>query len=141
MTHKNSTRVKAPAKTPEILVCPKLTHEDTSSKPNGRVVSDYKKKKGLNLLKCKYYTLIGTFNARTLKEDHKRYELANNFIKSNLCILGVIDHKLVHEDEPVRIETLHGSTLITTSAWRTSSGAALGGVGIMVNNRAENLIA
>ena len=87
------------------------------------------------------YTLIGTFNARTLRENHKRIELANNFTQNNLSILSINNHKIVHEDEPIRIENLNGCTLITTSAWRAGNGAAVGGVGFVVNHKLENSLA
>ena len=54
--------------------------------------------------------------------------------------LGIIDHKIVHE-ENVMIQKLDRCTLITTSAWRNNCNAAVGGVGILVSNQVENLIA
>ena len=38
-------------------------------------------------------------------------------------------------------EKLEGSTLRTTSAWRNSMGAAVGGVGLLVNKLAESTLA
>lgn len=93
-------------------------------------------------MSSKKYLQIGTFNAaRTLREKEKRLEMARNFKKCKLNILGVVDHKIVHKEHHILIEQLDNCTLITTSAWRNSNGAAAGGVGIVVNNKAEKALA
>ena len=62
--------------------------------------------------------------------------MANNFNKCKLSILGIIDHKIVHEED-IRIEEHDNNcVLITTSACRNLNGAAIGGVGIVVSKKA-----
>ena len=82
-------------------------------------------------------------NTRTLSEEYRRKELANIFSKINLSILTISDHKLVHskDDDEVKYWKLENCTLITTSAWRNAQGAAVGGVGIMLNKQAEKSLA
>ena len=96
---------------------------------------------GKNLINCKNYRQVGTFNARTLRVKKKRDELAYLFKKYNLDILCIVDHKIIHEDQKIRIEALEGCKLITTSAWTNSKGAAQGGVGILVGKDAEKSLA
>jgi len=125
--------------TPDVKVCLKR-NDDTSSNPTGRDISD-NVNKGNKLMNCKKQIQIRTFNARTLRKDDKRRQLTNNFNKCNLDILGIVDHKIVHEEEAVRIENLDRCTLITTSAWRNSNGATGGGIGILVNRQTEKALA
>ena len=142
-TQRNSTRVKAPANiSPDVQACPTNsgTNDDASLNPKGREATDGKNK-GKNLLSCKSYHQFATFNTRTLRTADKRPELANNFNKYRLSALGIVDHKIVHEDDPILVQQLDNCTLITTSAWRNSNGAACGGVGIVVSKDAEQALA
>ena len=51
-------------------------------------------------------------------------------------ILGIQEHRIVHQ-EPIRIEKFKkGVTLVTTSAWRNGAGAATGGVGFLMKSKA-----
>eukprot|EP00106_Octopus_bimaculoides_P008133 XP_014775575.1 PREDICTED: uncharacterized protein LOC106872914 [Octopus bimaculoides] len=137
--HINSTRVRAPVS--DILdvqaSCIK-TDKGTSLNPTGRQVAD-SKNRGIKLMNSKKYLQIGTLNVRTLKEKEKRLEMANNFNKCKLNILGVVEHKV--EEDPSLIEQLEGYTLITTGAWRNTNGAAAGGVGLIINSLAEKALA
>ena len=143
MERNNRTRVKAPAFTiPDVRACPKFKRNDdivpSNSKEKGAVDGNNGRK---NLMNYKNYSLIGTYNVRTLRKDEKRSELAENFKRSKLSVLGLVDHKMVHEDEDVQIQHLDGSVLITTSAWRSSNGASMGGVGFVISNLVENSLA
>ena len=69
-----------------------------------------------------------------------RQELANTFNSSGLEILGVQEHRVIHQ-EPIRMEKFaKGTCLITSSGWRNERDAAQGGVGIMVTKRAYEAI-
>ena len=55
-------------------------------------------------------------------------------------ILGIQEHRIVHQ-EPIRIEKVKkGVTLVTTSAWRNGAGAATGGVGFLMKSKAFEAI-
>ncbi|KAL5259160.1 hypothetical protein ACHWQZ_G009574 [Mnemiopsis leidyi] len=83
---------------------------------------------------------IGTLNVRTIREHYKRVELAKLFLDSNIAVLGVQEHRIVH-DEEIRIEKqAKGVHLVTTSAWRNSRQAATGGVGFMLTQRAYKAV-
>ncbi|KAL5260700.1 hypothetical protein ACHWQZ_G010752 [Mnemiopsis leidyi] len=97
----------------------------------------FQKKDGGKLVGSSWYTFMGTFNVRTIREDYKRLELATQFLKNGVEVLGVQEHRIVHE-EPIRIEKFKGGvSLITVSAWRNGAGAATGGVGFMLSSKAH----
>ena len=112
------------------------------SKPKGRKAAEEGRNREKGLINCKTYRNIGTLNCRTLRDVGKREELAYNFVKSNLDILCVVDHKIIHEDneDKIRIEELEDCQLITTSAWKSSIGAAVGGVGIVIGKTAKRAL-
>ena len=80
-------------------------------------------------------------NVRSLKLDNKRIELARNCDQQSIAILGFIDNKIVHDDDRALIQNYESRVLITTSAWRNSINAAVGGVGLMISKSAESALA
>ena len=94
------------------------------------------------LLHCKMCTYIATFNARTLRTENKRKELFHCFDSQLITILGVIDHKIVHNkiDDDIVYNQVNLSLFITSSAWSNDVNAAVGGVGFMINKRASNVL-
>ena len=88
------------------------------------------------------YTYIATFNARTLRTENKRKELFHCFDSQSITILVVIDHKIVHNesDDDIVYNQVNSSLFITSSAWRNDVNAAVGGVGIMINKKASNVL-
>ena len=142
MEHNNRTRVKAPAFTiPDVRACPQYKRDNdiVPSNPKGRGAVDGNNGRK-NLMNYKKYSLIGTYNVRTLRKDEKRCEFAENFKRSKISVLGLVDHKTVHEDEDVQIQHLDGSVLITTSAWRSSNGTSMGGVGFVISKSVQNYL-
>ena len=129
-TQVNRARVKAPAYlSPDVDVRSTLRRVDdgASLNPQGREVLEGNKnvRNFRNFLNCKNYCQVGTFNARTLRAEHKRTELAHQFGLAKLDILCVVDHKIIHE-EPLKIEALKNCKLYTTSAVQNARGAAVG---------------
>ena len=134
-----STRVKAPANNrPFPQASTQRTDDDaTPSNPHGRGAADRQKEKGF--LTCKDTKQVGTLNTRTLNDEGKRMELATVFKQIGLSVLTVSDHKIVHgkEDGDIKYWKIEGCTLITSSAWRNGRGAAVGGVGVLLDKNAE----
>ena len=93
------------------------------------------------LAKCHNVITIGTLNVRTIQSESKRLELAHLFNLTKQSIVGIIDHKIVHENELIKTQYLDGCALITTSAWRNSNGAASGGIGLIVQRKIEQNLA
>ena len=73
------------------------------------------------LWSCKQYNKIATLNVRSLREE----ELALNCSKHAISILGIVDHKIAHEDGEISHSKLGDRHLITSSAWRNCNNAAL----------------
>ena len=133
------TRVKVPTtlSSPGADIDVNQSHDDLSLNPTGRGKPDYGGCRRRNLMSCKRVSIISTMNVRTIREQRCREELVSNFIEYNIDILGLQEHRLIH-DEPVRYENILGSTIITTSATRNSAGAAYGGVGIVLSSQAKS---
>ena len=71
--------------------------------------------------------------------SNQREELARNFQDKGICILGIVEHKIVHED-PVTFQQFDEATMIMSSAWRNTSNAAVGGVGVMLSKQATQAL-
>ena len=100
----------------------------------------HQERKGTGLVTCRKRTYIGTLNVRTIREQYKRAELASLFLKSNIAVLGVQEHRIVHNEE-IRTERLDkGAHLITSSAWRNGRQAATGGVGFVLAKKAYKAV-
>ena len=85
-------------------------------------------------------TRIGTFNCRTLRTADKVSELAYQFSKHGIGFLGIQEHRMVHPEIVKRIQAGPDSILLTSTAWRNSMGASVGGVGILMGTNASKLI-
>ena len=62
----------------------------------------------------------------------QKQNVGSLFNQFSLYILGVVDHKIVHDDDEIVYRNLNKCSLITTSAWRNSNNAASGSVGILI---------
>ena len=92
------------------------------------------------VVSCRKDALVGSYNIRTAREGFKRIELVSQFLMSGMEILGIQEHRIVHQ-EPIKIEKFkEGVSLVTVSAWRNGAGAATGGVGFLLSSRAYNAI-
>ena len=114
-----STRVKAPTTSMSAVGASSgdtRAYDDMFPNTTGRNISDCNNKAGKQLINCKFETKISFQNVRTLQMKEKRIELANLFNSNNLTILGIADHKIVHQDD-IENDQIQNSTLITTSAW------------------------
>ena len=141
MENSNNTRVKVPTYlSPEPHTDSYESHDDLSLNPQGRDKPEYGAWERRKLISCKKAIIVSTMNVRTIREQRCREELASNLAEYNIDILGIQEHRIVH-DEPVRYESILGKTLITTTANINSIGAAVGGVGILLNTRAKDALA
>ena len=100
----NSTRVKTPAnQSLDFSFQPTdeygRNNEAVSSNPNGRDLVDKNRRKEITkLLKCKKTYIVSVMNLTTLRNEIAQKELIANFTKKKLDILGIVDHKIVHEN-------------------------------------------
>ena len=120
----------------------KQSDDGVSRNLSRRGILDKSSKAKDKILHCKMHTFIATFNARTLKSENKRIELLHCFRSQGISILGIIDHKIVHKSDDNDIVYKHfGNDLfITSSAWRNNANAAVGGVGMVLDKKAENTL-
>ncbi len=92
------------------------------------------------LIKAKKNLIFSTFNARTLRKGQNLEELTTNFIKQGISVLGIQEHRRIHDDEPISYEEYMGQYLITSTAWRNSQNAAVGGVGLLLDKKAKKAL-
>ena len=142
MANQTNTRVKVPkiSSPGADTDLPKSIDDGVPLNPTGRGKPDGRDCKRRGLAICKRAFTISTMNVRTIRENRCREELVSNLIKYNIDMIGIQEHRIVHDDT-VKYETILGRTLITTSAIRNKQGAAVGGVGILLNNRALRSLA
>ena len=105
-----------------------------------RTAADGEARETVKLLKAKKNLIISTYNARTLRKKQNMDELIINFKKQGISVLGIQEHRKVHEDEPISYQEHQGQYLITSSAWRNSKNAAVGGVGLLLDRRAKKAL-
>ena len=79
-------------------------------------------------------------NVRTIREKRKQEELLSHLNKYKIDILGIIDHKIVHDD-PIEYHEKDNSTLITISATRNANNTPIGGIGLLLNRTSSASLA
>ena len=142
MTKTLNTRVKVPAITLSAPVgalsgSPRLNDEMLLNSSE-RSISDCKSNKAdKQTINCHQLTNIAFQNVRTISNKSKRLELANRFNANNMSIMGIADHKIVHDEKYV-VEQLNKCSLITTSAWRNSNNTPCGGVALLISKNLES---
>ena len=121
-----------------------VIESDDSVSPNlpRRDILDRNSKAKDKLLQCKVYTYIATFNVRTLRSENKKKELLHCFESQGISIMGIIDHKIVHQSnsEDFVYNEFEKSMFITSSDWRNHANAAVGGVGMVISKKLESVL-
>ena len=149
VTTNYSTRVRAPTR----LVKDQYSNDSVVLNPHsGRAADDVfmnprkptenikKQKNGEGVVSCRKKSIIGTLNVRTVREFSKRLEMVTLFLRSQMTVLAIQEHRVVH-DEEVKIERhKKGVHLISTSAWRNRAQASTGGVGFLLTKQAFNAV-
>ena len=75
-----------------------------------------------------------------LEKKSKQEELISHFNKYKIDILGIIDHKIVHDD-PIEYHEKDNSTLITTSVTGNANNTPIGGIGLLLNRTSSASLA
>ena len=113
----NNTRVKFPDNTlPYVEVISTTSNKFDRLSPNqkGRDnLSNLGKKE--KLLSCRQYIHIETMNVRTLRTPSTRQELVDLSLIYGISIIGIVYHKLVH-DEEIKLEKY---TIVTNNLENT----------------------
>ena len=140
MKKTNSTRVKAPDKpdSAESTGVTNTQHDATTPNLSRRAASDYQWRKESPLMKCKKNVYVSTFNVRTLNSTARMGELVSLASRYDISIVALQEHRLHHDDVEVQYQNLpDGWQLITSSSTRNTIGAAVGGVGFLINPHAS----
>ncbi|XP_071958787.1 uncharacterized protein [Antedon mediterranea] len=91
----------------------------------------------MNLLKCKNFIIISTFNVRTLNTINQIPELIANSINWKIDVVCIQEHRKFHEANELEYKDAgKGWTLITSSATKNDINATIGGVGLLLSPRA-----
>ena len=100
-----------------------------------------KPKPKTNLLKCKRNLHISTFNTRTLTSSYQIGELTAAVTLHNQDIIGVQEHRHFHNDVRLKHhDTGNGWTLVTSSAYKNTANASIGGIGILMSPKAQKAL-
>ena len=89
-------------------------------------------------MNCKNYSNIATLNTRTIRVKTKQDELEHKCRENSISIIGIVDHKIVHEEDEIMYKEVEDRVLITSSAWRLDNNASSGGVGLMISKAAAD---
>ena len=116
------------------------THDGISPNPQGRDISDTDGKRP-KLLSCRNRILISTFNTRTLLHPPSCLnELVLNAKAQKIDIISIQEHRFFHPDTKLLYHHIEDYQLITSSCWKNSVNASVGGVGLLLSPKAmENL--
>ena len=106
--------------------------------PLGSVTPD-KQQLPTKFLRPKEFLNISTFNIRSGREAWKIQELAQLMDQFGISIVAIQEHRRVHKEE-IKYEHIDNHLLITSSAWRNQAQAAVGGVGFLLNKKAESAL-
>ena len=97
-----------------------------------------KKKKNIILLKASKRIQIGTLNMQN--KTFKIPQLIASAKATGQDIICIQEHRFIHEDITIKEQTYDKWKLLTLSAWKNSTNAATGGIGMLVSNQAYNTI-
>ena len=93
------------------------------------------------LLVCKKSSLIATFNVRTLNSANQLPELVASAMKLNINVICIQEHRFFHDDVNIKHQDVgNGWIFYSASAWKTTGGATIGGVGMLLSPKAANAL-
>jgi len=128
-----------PGQLPE-TVSSKQTNDGASPNSSEWFASD-KDGRRLKFLSCKNRVFISTFNTRTLNPSARLNELVLSAMNQQIDIIAIQEHRIFHPDVDLKFDKIEGYHLITASCSKNSSNSSVGGVGLLLSNRAmENLL-
>jgi exonuclease III len=98
---------------------------------------NYSNNSKARLLKGKQDIFIATFNIRTLLNATQINELVASSETLSHDIICIQEHRFIHDDTLIKEHNVGKQwTLITSSAWKNSMNASIGGVGMLLSPRA-----
>ena len=116
-------------------------YDGSALNPSGRVDLERNESGTTNkkqLVNCKNTTIISTFNTRTLCILGRLDELSLNAKLQGIDIIAVQEHRFYHDKKPVKYHPADTYQLVTSSSWKNSMNASVGGVGFLLSPAAIN---
>ena len=116
------------------------TNDVAPPNPQGRDVIDADGTRP-KFLSCRNRILISTFNTRTLLHPLSHLnELVLNAKAQKVDVISIQEHRFFHPDTKLEYHHIEDYQLITSSCWKNSVNASIGGVGLLLSPKAmENL--
>ena len=123
---------------------PVVRYDSAAFNPNGSAAPEVLQvptiiNKKQSIIRPKRYTQIATLNVRTAREDWRLNELIHHMDTYNISIVAIQEHRRVHSDE-LLYKHMDKHLVVTASAWRNTAQAATGGVGLVMNSAAEQVL-
>ena len=84
---------------------------------------------------------FATFNVRTLNSAWKLDEVSQLVSTFNIQFMGIQEHRMVFDEDIKTTELQNQQHLISASATRNASAAAVGGVGLLLSDNAYRCLA
>ena len=75
----------------------KEKYDGPTPNPQGSVHLEKRVGNKAKLLRCKREIIVSTMNVRTIREEYKQLELKYNFESHDLDILGIQEHRIMHD--------------------------------------------
>ena len=119
-------------------ISPGRQNDDVTVNRLRGVTSDRSQRKEA-VLRCGQRLLVGTHNVNTLRNENRAAELARCRNETDIEILGVQEHRIIHAD-PIEFKRLGSSYLVTSSGWRNEVQASQGGVGLLMGTKARKAL-
>ena len=122
------------------------TYDEVALNLSGRATSDPDDDRSQNptsnnTLRCKNKHVFSTFNARTLAPVGRIEELMHCCQQYSTEILAIQEHRFYHPDDPYQSTMIGNYILITSSCWKNSINASVGGIGFLLSSKVkENLV-
>ena len=91
-----------------------------------------------HLINCKNITIISSFNTRTLGPLGRLEELSNSAKSQQIDIIAVQEHRFYHPDDLLKYHKADSYQLVTSSSWKNSANASVGGIGFLLSPTALN---
>ena len=104
-------------------------------------MDDRNRKKGkFKLLNLKKDYIVTVPNVRTIRRKVSKKNLCNFSLNIRLDILGIVEHKIIHDD-PIEHHEKQNVTFTTTSATKNANSAPIGGLGLLINRTSAAALA
>lgn len=109
--------------------------------PPGRDMDGRSRTKGkFRFLNFKENYIVSVMNLQTIRNSSKHEELSESFSRNRIDVLGIVGHKIIHED-PDEYHEKENITFIRTSVVGNVNDVAIGRLGLSENKSSSDSFA